>query len=87
MFSRLKDRMAFRIIASLFALSCMLAFSTPPSRAQEYTAQEIVDSGHRFFGATSGGLASVDREDLRRPTACPTAMCSARKAPARSSAA
>ena len=28
-------------------------------RAQEYTAQEIVDSGHRFFGATSGGLATV----------------------------
>ena len=30
-----------------------------PSRAEEYTAQEIVDSGHRFFGATSGGLATV----------------------------
>ena len=30
-----------------------------PSRASEYTAQEIVDSGHRFFGATSGGLATV----------------------------
>jgi hypothetical protein len=28
-------------------------------RAQEYTAQEIVDSGHKFFGATSGGLATV----------------------------
>ncbi len=29
--------------------------------AQEtnFTAQEIVDSGHRFFGATSGGLASL----------------------------
>jgi hypothetical protein len=29
--------------------------------AQEtnFTAQEIVDSGHRFFGATAGGLASV----------------------------
>ena len=28
-------------------------------QAQEYTAQEIVDSGHKFFGATSGGLATV----------------------------
>ena len=34
-------------------------FLASPSRAQEYTAQEIVESGHRFFGATSGGLASV----------------------------
>ena len=59
MFSRLKDRISLRIIASLFALSCILAFSAPPSQAQEYTAEEIVESGHRFFGATSGGLASV----------------------------
>src|SRR5690606_29925253 len=27
--------------------------------AQAYSAQEIVDSGHQFFGATSGGLASL----------------------------
>jgi hypothetical protein len=59
MFSRLKDRTPFRIIALLFALSSALAFSTSATRAQEYTAQEIVESGHRFFGATSGGLASV----------------------------
>lgn len=36
-----------------------VGISTSASRAQEYTAQEILDSGHRFFGATSGGLASV----------------------------
>lgn len=59
MYSRLKDRTPFRIIALMFALSCILSFSSTASRAQEYTAQEIVDSGHRFFGATSGGLASV----------------------------
>ena len=35
-----------------------LALATP-SRADDYTAQEIVDFGHRFFGATSGGLATV----------------------------
>ncbi|WP_455189987.1 DUF1134 domain-containing protein [Foliimonas ilicis] len=29
------------------------------SRANEYTMQEIVDSGHNFFGSASGGLASV----------------------------
>ncbi|WP_373424628.1 MULTISPECIES: DUF1134 domain-containing protein [unclassified Mesorhizobium] len=37
----------------------VLVFTTSPLRAQEYTAQEIVDSGHKFFGATSGGLATV----------------------------
>lgn len=62
MFSRLNDRTLFRLIASLFALSCILAFSSSATRAQEYTAEEIVDSGHRFFGATSGGLASVIEE-------------------------
>ncbi|RWP27999.1 EipA family protein [Mesorhizobium sp.] len=41
------------------ALMGLVVFSTSPSRAQEYTAQEIVDSGHKFFGATSGGLATV----------------------------
>nr|WP_245445142.1 EipA family protein [Mesorhizobium soli] len=43
----------------MFAVSSILAFSSSTLRAQEYTAQEIVDSGHRFFGATSGGLASA----------------------------
>jgi hypothetical protein len=44
-------------IATLAA--AMLVLGAAPSRASEFTAQEIVDSGHRFFGATSGGLASV----------------------------
>ena len=59
MFSRLNDRTFFRLIASMFALACILAMSASPTRAQAYTAEEIVESGHRFFGATSGGLASV----------------------------
>ena len=44
-------------IATLAA--AVLVLGAAPSRASEFTAQEIVDSGHRFFGATSGGLASV----------------------------
>ena len=59
MFSRLNHRILFRQFASLFFLSCLMAFSSSPTWAQEYTAEEIIDSGHRFFGATSGGLASV----------------------------
>ncbi|WP_244478833.1 MULTISPECIES: EipA family protein [unclassified Mesorhizobium] len=41
------------------ALAGTIAFSASASQAEEYTAQEIVDSGHRFFGSTSGGLATV----------------------------
>jgi hypothetical protein len=59
MLFRLFDRTLFRMIAVMFAMSSILAFSSSALRAQEYTAQEIVDSGHRFFGATSGGLASA----------------------------
>lgn len=48
-----------RALVLTIALAGLFAFSPSPSQAQEYTAQEIIDSGHRFFGATSGGLATV----------------------------
>lgn len=47
---------ALTAVAAFVALSLVLASG---ARANEYTAQEIVDSGHKFFGATSGGLATV----------------------------
>jgi hypothetical protein len=59
MVSRFYDRTFVRVFFMAIALTGALAFSTSASRAQEYTAQEIVDSGHKFFGATSGGLATV----------------------------
>lgn len=59
MFSRLFDRYLSRLIAALLILSSAMVFSASAVRAQEYSAQEIIDSGHRFFGATSGGLATV----------------------------
>ncbi|AZO66669.1 MULTISPECIES: DUF1134 domain-containing protein [unclassified Mesorhizobium] len=59
MYSRYYDRSFFRVISMAIALMGLVIFSTSASRAQEYTAQEIVDSGHKFFGATSGGLATV----------------------------
>jgi hypothetical protein len=58
MFSRLIDRNPSRLIAALI-MAVAMAFCALPARAQEYSAQEIVDSGHRFFGATSGSLATV----------------------------
>lgn len=59
MYSRYYDRSLFRVISMAIALVGLVVFSTSASRAQEYTSQEIVDSGHKFFGATSGGLATV----------------------------
>ncbi|MEZ5780514.1 MAG: EipA family protein [Rhizobiaceae bacterium] len=50
-------------LAARWMIFLWVAFATfilpAASSAEEYTAQEIVDSGHRFFGATSGGLASA----------------------------
>lgn len=59
MFSRFYDRSVLRVLSMAITLIGVLVFSTSALRAQEYTAQEIVDSGHKFFGATSGGLATV----------------------------
>jgi hypothetical protein len=59
MFSRYYDRSFFRVITMAVALAGFFVMAPSATQAQEYTAQEIVDSGHKFFGATSGGLASV----------------------------
>lgn len=49
---------AFLAVAILSA--GLITMSAAESRASgSYTAQEIVDSGHQFFGATSGGLGAV----------------------------
>jgi len=50
------------LVRALFltiAVAGLFAFAPARAQAEEYTAQEIIDSGHRFFGATSGGLATV----------------------------
>src|SRR5262245_7693459 len=52
-------RIQFRLAAAALAALAFLAFSSSGSRASQYTAQEIVDAGHTFFGATSGGLATL----------------------------
>lgn len=63
MFFRFSYRTPSRAAALFFSLVLTsfvaLGLSSTQSSAQQYTAQEIVDSGNRFFGATSGGLASV----------------------------
>jgi hypothetical protein len=59
MFSRYYDRTFVRVLTMTITLLGALVFSASASRAQQYTAQEIIDSGHKFFGETSGGLATV----------------------------
>lgn len=53
-----KNRAA-RSTAALASVLAVVLAAAQPAKAEGYTAQEIVDSGHRFFGATSGGLATV----------------------------
>lgn len=58
MFARLINHRLGRAIAVAAAIVASVVMS-PAARAEEYTAQEIVDSGHRFFGSTSGSLATL----------------------------
>lgn len=51
---------AARVLAALAVVLGTWTLATGAARANDtYTAQEVVDSGHRFFGATSGGLGTV----------------------------
>ena len=59
MHSRFRDGRVSRVLALTIALMGFFTLSLQASYAQQYTSQEIVDSGHKFFGETSGGLATV----------------------------
>jgi hypothetical protein len=51
-----------RLLVALTLSPVMLAAtqaSAQQANSEHYTAQEIVDTGHSFFGSTSGGLAKV----------------------------
>ncbi|MEO0544511.1 MAG: EipA family protein [Pseudomonadota bacterium] len=63
----MKHQSSLRTFVARFSLAlvtCVLVFAhTANAKAQavnsEYTANEIVFAGHKFFGATSGGLATA----------------------------
>lgn len=63
---RFKQVTLFNLV-TLTILITMIAISTQTSRAQSqqintndtFSVQEVVNTGHRFFGKVSGGLASV----------------------------
>lgn len=56
---------SFRLMAAAILAFCVALGLSAPAQAQQaapgsqYTAQEIVDAGHSFFGSTSGGLAKL----------------------------
>lgn len=55
--------MARNCLRSLVVLGLALAFAqvdpVPAKADSEFTAQEIIDKGHEFFGATSGSVATA----------------------------
>ncbi|MFN7027286.1 MAG: DUF1134 domain-containing protein [Pseudorhizobium sp.] len=60
---RFYPTLPFACLAAIAAALLTLAGTglVSPARAQsaQYSAQEVVDAGHNFFGNTSGGLAKV----------------------------
>jgi hypothetical protein len=53
-------RLAKTICAALTTLIFAAFVTAAPARAENtYTMDEIVDSGHTFFGSTSGGIATA----------------------------
>ena len=49
-----------RCLGAVFAVLAAISLTLSTARAENaYSMQEIVDSGHTFFGSTSGGLATV----------------------------
>ena len=61
------------LASSLLAATCLAGSSDPafavpprPGEPNSYTANELVDSGHHFFGNVSRGLALVVEEAVRR---------------------
>jgi hypothetical protein len=60
MFARLNAAFGARGFAALLIMLGAMLGGTAVARASDtYSMQEIVDSGHNFFGSTSGGLAAV----------------------------
>lgn len=59
--TRNKDIAGMKIVAIAVTLALATLFSPlrDAEAAGEYSAQEIVDAGHSFFGSTSGALAKV----------------------------
>jgi hypothetical protein len=58
-FSNARALMRFTFAAMLLAVVALVPVRQAHADASQYTAQEIIDTGHKFFGSTSGGIAKV----------------------------
>lgn len=54
------------LLASLLSASIIASSSAKAQAAGHYSSQEVVDAGHRFFGATSGNLAAAFEKAFAR---------------------
>ncbi|PHP67425.1 hypothetical protein CSC94_09680 [Zhengella mangrovi] len=59
MWNFMTRQFAARLAAALMLAVAAIGFAAPARAADNYGAQEIVDAGHRFFGSTTGGLATL----------------------------
>jgi len=65
--TRLTRREALALAAaSPLALCARALAATQPTQPEAFSIDEIVDSGHRFFGSISRGLAEAVQEAARR---------------------
>ena len=54
------------LAAILGSLAAAVTSASAQDRGGTYTTKELVDTGHRFFGTVSGGLASVIEQAVAR---------------------
>lgn len=59
MFGKYMAAFSRSLAALLLTIGAIAAGASAAHASSTYTMQEIIDSGHTFFGSTSGGLASV----------------------------
>ncbi|WP_114390911.1 DUF1134 domain-containing protein [Notoacmeibacter marinus] len=52
-------KIVFARIFAPFLIALSLGLGAAQAAGEDYSSQEIVDNGHRFFGSTSGGLAQA----------------------------
>ncbi len=52
-------KIVFARIFAPFLIALSLGLGAALAAGEDYSSQEIVDNGHRFFGSTSGGLAQA----------------------------
>lgn len=57
--SKLVRFLSRAVVAFGLALAVVQAQAVPAAADSEFTAQEIIDKGHEFFGAASGGVAAA----------------------------